>query len=209
MEDYIRLGIHHVNKLDFITAYPTARAEALTASNIHSGFAATGLVPFDPSQVLSKLQIHTTPPGSPHGSTSSIWTPKTPRNTVQLQKQVLAFKSSINRGSRSPPSSAERLFSQIVKGSEMIMQNAAFLLEENKQLRAANDRQKAKRARKYLFISHSTTLTAVEGVQLVQQSSIQDTAPAAESNGVRQRAPPRCSLCNSLQHNARTCPKRQ
>ena len=89
------------------------------------------------------------------------------------------------------------------------MQNAALLLEENKQLRAANDRQKAKRARKRLFISHSTTLTAVEGVQLVQQSNIQDTAPAGELNGIRQRALPKCSLCKSLQHNARTCPKRQ
>ena len=49
MEDYIRLSIHHITKLDFITAYPTARTEALTASNIHSGFTATGLVPFDPS----------------------------------------------------------------------------------------------------------------------------------------------------------------
>jgi hypothetical protein len=83
---------------------------------------------------------------------------------MQLQKQVSAFKSSINRGSRSPPSSAERLFSQIVKGSEMIMQNAALLLKENKQLWAVNDRQKAKRARKRVFISQSTTLTAVEGV---------------------------------------------
>ena len=55
IEDYIRLSIHHVNKLDFITAYPTARAEALTASNIYSGFAAIGLVPFNPSQVLLKL----------------------------------------------------------------------------------------------------------------------------------------------------------
>ena len=54
----------------------------------------------------------------------------------------------------------------------MVMQNAALLLEENKQLRAANDRQKAKRARKRLFILHLTTLMAVEGVQLVQQSNI-------------------------------------
>ena len=89
------------------------------------------------------------------------------------------------------------------------MQNAALLLEENKQLQAVNDRQKAKRARKRLFILCSTTLTAAEGVQLVQQSDIQDTAPVVESNGIRQRAPPRCSLCNLLQHNARTCPKRQ
>ena len=49
IEDYIRLGIYHINKLDFITAYPTTRAEALTASNIYSGFTVTGLVPFNSS----------------------------------------------------------------------------------------------------------------------------------------------------------------
>ena len=49
----------------------------------------------------------------------------------------------------------------------------------------------------------------VEGVQLIQQSDIQDTAPVVELNGIRQRAPPKYSLCNSLQHNARTCPKHQ
>ena len=128
---------------------------------------------------------------------------------MQLQKQVLAFKNSINRGSQSPSSSAECLFSQIIKGSEMVMQNAALLLEENKQLWAANDRQKAKRAQKCVFISHSTTFTAAEGVQLAQQSNIQDTTPAVELNSIQQKAPPKCSLCKSLQHNAHTCPKRQ
>ena len=49
IEDYIRLSIYHVNKLDFITVYPTAYAEALIASNIYSGFAAIGLVLFNPS----------------------------------------------------------------------------------------------------------------------------------------------------------------
>ena len=29
------------------------------------------------------------------------------------------------------------------------------------------------------------------------------------SSDVRQRAPPKCSLCSSLEHNARTCPERQ
>ena len=89
------------------------------------------------------------------------------------------------------------------------MQNTAFLLEENKQLWAANNRQKAKRAQKCLFISHSTTLMAAEDVQLIQQSNIQDMAPAVGSNGVRQRAPPKYNLYSSLQYNTRTCPKRQ
>ncbi|OCK99566.1 uncharacterized protein K441DRAFT_539457, partial [Cenococcum geophilum 1.58] len=41
--------IYYITKLDFITAYLTAYIEALTASNIYSGFAAIGLVLFDPS----------------------------------------------------------------------------------------------------------------------------------------------------------------
>jgi len=49
MEDYIRLSIHYITKLDFITVYPTTYIEALTASNIYSGFIVIGLVLFDPS----------------------------------------------------------------------------------------------------------------------------------------------------------------
>ena len=49
MEDYIRLSIHYITKLDFITVYLTTYIEALIASNIYSGFTAIGLVPFNPS----------------------------------------------------------------------------------------------------------------------------------------------------------------
>ena len=49
IEDYIQLSIYHINKLNFIMVYLTAYTEALMASNIYSRFAATGLVPFDPS----------------------------------------------------------------------------------------------------------------------------------------------------------------
>ena len=49
IEDYMRLSIYHINKLDFITVYLTSYIEALTASNIYSGFTAIGLVLFNPS----------------------------------------------------------------------------------------------------------------------------------------------------------------
>jgi len=45
----MRLSIYHINKLDFITVYLTSYIEALTASNIYSGFTAIGLVLFNPS----------------------------------------------------------------------------------------------------------------------------------------------------------------
>ena len=50
-------GINHINKPDFLTNYSKSRLQALSSSNILGGFAATGLVPFNPECVLEKLHI--------------------------------------------------------------------------------------------------------------------------------------------------------
>ena len=68
ISDFIRLGINHVDKIEFLYIYPLARAEALNIRNILSGFAATGLIPHDPERVLQYLTIQvdkTTPPPQP------------------------------------------------------------------------------------------------------------------------------------------------
>jgi hypothetical protein len=71
IENKLRLGINHVNKEEFIPAFLIAHQQAMTIRNITSGFKATGLVPFDPNQVLSQLRpvIEATP--SPRSSQSS------------------------------------------------------------------------------------------------------------------------------------------
>lgn len=53
----VRLGINHVDKPEFLLIYKQARIEALSTDNIRSGFMATGLIPLDSEQVLSRLQI--------------------------------------------------------------------------------------------------------------------------------------------------------
>ena len=64
--NYIRLGIHHVDKAEFFPVFMQARIQAFSDQNIRSGFAAAGLVPLDPDQVLSTLQIRlNTPPEAP------------------------------------------------------------------------------------------------------------------------------------------------
>lgn len=81
VENKMRLGINHIDKLDFLNAYPTARAEAFQSQTIQNSFAATGLAPYDPERVLSKLDIvlrTPTPPGSRPASRSSQFTPERP-----------------------------------------------------------------------------------------------------------------------------------
>ena len=51
----MRVGVSYINKSDFLLAYFTARTEALTLNTIRSRFETTGLVPYDPEYILSKL----------------------------------------------------------------------------------------------------------------------------------------------------------
>jgi hypothetical protein len=65
------LGYNHIDKLDFLKAYPAAYQEVFTIENIQSRFRATGLIPFNPKAVLDKLNLNLgtpTPPPSCGGA---------------------------------------------------------------------------------------------------------------------------------------------
>ena len=65
VEFKIRNGINHINKLDFLEAYPSARIKAFKSETIKNSFAAAGLVLFAPDQVISKLNIQLRTPTPP------------------------------------------------------------------------------------------------------------------------------------------------
>jgi hypothetical protein len=89
------------------------------------------------------------------------------------------------------------------------MYNAVLLAEENKQLRAANERQKRKRARRREYIATGGFLTVKEGLNRSQIARIEPESKVVDQTAVVQtRAPRACSICRSLEHTARTCPQR-
>jgi hypothetical protein len=49
------------------------------------------------------------------------------------------------------------------------MQSAALLAAENRELRAANKKQKRKRERYYMYIGQNNTLTVKKGVNCVRR----------------------------------------
>jgi hypothetical protein len=53
VQEKMLAGINHIDKQDFLPLYVGARQQALSPSNIRSGFIATGLSPFDPTRVPS------------------------------------------------------------------------------------------------------------------------------------------------------------
>ena len=205
-----RLGINHVDKPEFLSIYKQARIEALSADNIHSGFRATGLVPLDPEQVLSRLQITVrTPPPEP-APLETQWQSQTPHNPTDLEHQAALIRDLLKRRTQSPPSPTDRAVKQLLKGCEIAMHGAVLLASENTELRAANKKQKAKKQEKRSYIANGGILTVAEGVNLIQAQKESQSAVAIQGQGgTNQRAPPRCSVCYSLEHKANKCPQRQ
>jgi hypothetical protein len=204
----MQLGRNHIDKLDFLEAFKIARAAALNSPNIRSGFAAAGLVPFNPEQVLSRLQLRLRTP-TPPAAITTRQTPKTPHNVAQLDQEYTMLKELLNRSSRSPPSSTDRALKRVIKGCQIAMHNAALLASEVKDLRAMNARQARKRAAPRSYIASGGVLTAEEGQERVKKARTANKAVRdGASAGASTRAPPRCSMCSSLEHNARVCPMR-
>ncbi|KAL1983171.1 hypothetical protein VTN96DRAFT_421 [Rasamsonia emersonii] len=116
MGNNMLLGINHIDKLDFLEAYPKAHTEAFKSENIKNGFAATGLVPFQPDRVLQQLNIQLktpTPPGSRAGTIPTNWVPETPHNIVDYSIKQLR--------SRPPPSPTDAALNQLIKGCQLAM----------------------------------------------------------------------------------------
>ena len=96
----MRVGIDYIDKSDFLISYNQARTETYKEETIRNAFKASGLVLYDPIHILSKLHMVTktpTPPGSSYGSQSSYWTPQTPQNLRQLQRQGRTIEEHLRR----------------------------------------------------------------------------------------------------------------
>ena len=176
----MRVGINYIDKLDFLEVYPLARIEAFKSETIKNSFGAAGLVPFSPERVISKLNIRlrTPTPLASRGSESSRnFTLKTPFTEKELRRQALSIKALLRIRSRSPPSPLDRALNQLVKGFRLTIQGAILLAEENKELRAANEKQKQKRARSKRHIPTEKGLSVQEASILIIQPGEATEAP--------------------------------
>lgn len=211
VEKQMSLGVNHIDKQDFLSLYQQARTEALHEKNIQSGFAATGLVPYEPNRVLSLIhvQFHTPSPQL-RPQTQPVWTAETPHDITELQNQAELITQYLKRRTQSPPTPTQKAIGQLVKGCQLAMHSAVLLASQNEKLYVENQRQKRKRGQKRSYLRRGGVLSGAEGHSLIENRENSCTEVVEDVlSGVRQRAPPKCSLCSSLEHNARTCPERQ
>jgi len=210
--DLGRLGIFHIDKADFLGIYYQTRQSIINKQNITSGFRATGLVPFYPERVLSQLTYTKTPSppstshGHGHGQASSPWTSETPRNLAQLEKQLQLVQKALQRTSQSPTEPLDK----VVKGCQLAMSGAALLAQENRELRAANERLQKKRRVKRRYIQNGGILEVQEARDLIKMHKAPGQIEVDLSIMQRsKRAPYTCSSCKIQGHTIRKCRQTQ
>jgi hypothetical protein len=215
IEKKMRLSVNHISKEEFLPAFFTAHQQAMTTGNITSSFKATGLVPFDPERVLDKLGpiVEATP--SPQSSQTS-WNPQTLKTLPEIKKQSQLVLAENRKRRRSSASSAEKPFQQLLKGFETVVHEKALLMAEVATLRAENQHQKQKRARRNGYIRQEGSMTVQDGQESVQKRMVEERQTDNTENidpvllneqlrTVRKKALSKCSRCGSFEHNARTC----
>ena len=215
IESKMRLGINHITKEEFLPTFYTAHEQVMTAANITSGFRATGIVPFDPQVVLERLGpiLEATP--SPRSSQTS-WNPKTPNTLPEIRRQSQLVLTENRKRRRSSASSAEGPFQQLLKGFETVVHEKALLMAEVAALRAENQHQKQKRARKSGYIQRGGSMAVQDGQGGIQKpvaveqpkNNDEDMNPeilAWPPRSARKTVGLRCNKCGSSRHSFRFC----
>lgn len=58
IETFTQNRLNHITKLEFLSVFKEAFKATSTKQNIKSGFRATGLVPYEPTNVLTHLELN-------------------------------------------------------------------------------------------------------------------------------------------------------
>ena len=212
IEHLVRARITHITKEDFFPAFQKAFNATITASNIKGGFKGAGLIPMNPQNVISKLDVKLTTPQSSRSSSREAdpWVSKTPQKPIEASSQSEYIKNRIAKHQSSSPNSLYSAVDQLAKGAHEIMHKMALLKEENARLQEANQILNRRRRAKKTRLRRGGTLTVQDAQDLQSQKDVTQQLQKEErvQEGQSKQAKTRekcCSRCNQPGHNARTC----
>jgi hypothetical protein len=187
VEHVIRRPITHISKTEFFLAVYTAFQATITERNIKGGFNGTGIVPFDPESVVSKLdvQLRIPTPAEKEASQAQPWTSKTPETGLEAQSQSKDLERRINKHQSSSPESIIEASKSNTKALKAPMHEVALLKARVRDLEEADEilsrRRRAKRSR----LQNRGKITIDEAREGVDQmdADIQVQAESLRSGG--------------------------
>ncbi|KAJ8107760.1 hypothetical protein OPT61_g8643 [Boeremia exigua] len=130
------------------------------------GFRGARLVPFNPEQVISALDVKLRTPLPPLAANNVPWQSQTPSNTLELRSQSTLVKSRIQRHVDSSPTSMVKAFKKVLKGAAIIAHKLVLAQQEIRELRAANEAATRRKSHKRKRVQEEGTLIVEDGQRL-------------------------------------------
>ncbi|APA15478.1 hypothetical protein sscle_15g102480 [Sclerotinia sclerotiorum 1980 UF-70] len=174
-----------------------------------AGFRGTGLIPFDPQAILSKLDIRIHTPTPPFFDLN-LWISQTLHNPTEALSQSTLVKSRMARHQSSSPTPIFETVLALAKGTERLTYENTFLNAENCTLRKANEALSKRRRMKKTQLRQGGVLTGQEAADILSQQKVDIQIQRDErqngGNSNRESSTSRCcSKCGKTGHNLRTC----
>lgn len=212
IERMMRMQITHITKDDFFPAFKEAYDTSMTIRNAQAGFRATGLVPLNPEEVLSRLEFvpRTPTPQNSRPGTASTWVGQTPNNPTEATSQTTLIKKRISHHQNSSPTNIFSQLDSLTKSTTRVMHKMALMEQEILDLRTANEllskRRRAKKTR--LRLGGSLSQQEAEQIQEERGLMAEGDGDMPRGRGRTEGAEPRvrrCKNCGKTGHNVRTC----
>ena len=208
------LATDHIGRIDkkaFMASFAKVFKPAFSRANIQSSFRATGLVPYNPLVVLSKLEIKPRTPTPPAPGTTQ-WNPKTPSNATEVEAQSTLIRDRIQRHQGSSPSPILEMVEQLRKGTEMILHSQTLLAARVLQLEASNRAASERKSRKRKRIQAGGDLSKEQAEDLIAHLDVgaqieEETREGRARTGAGKQRKRHCKRCGETGHNSRTCEK--
>jgi hypothetical protein len=212
LEDLIRAHITHITKLEFLVAFKSAHFKAITLENIKGGFRGSGLVPYNPQAVLSRLDVklRTPTPTSPPLPEADPWVSQTPHTSTDAISQSEHVRNRLARHQGSSPTPLFSAVAQLAKGTELIAHEMTLLHERVRSLEKANQALARRRRAKRTRIQAGGALTTEDAQRLIarKEDNKKGSGKRLAEEGVLESGPStsrRCKRCGKAGHNIRTC----
>ena len=163
-----------IKKERFISLYDEARRAGLSRSVIQAGWRATGLVPYNPEQVIASSQVQgrpVTPPATVQPTSmldTIITTPQRSQDLYKTRRQ-LEQSESLSRSTR-------MLFAKAGKAIAIANTRAAGLQLLNTQLQHQVNKAAITKPRKRITIDQNERFKNVEAIKLAVEAAAAETA---------------------------------
>jgi len=212
LEDLIKAHITHITKLEFFIAFKSAHFKAITPDNIKAGFRGSGLVPYNPQAVLSKLDIklRTPTPTGPPLPEANPWVSQTPHDSTNAISQSQYVQDRIARHQSSSPTAIFSAVAHLAKGTELLAHEMTLLQDRVRGLEQANQALAKRRRAKRTRIQAGGALTIEDAQRLVAQKEgnkegLGERSAEGGASEARPSTSRRCGGCGKAGHNIRTC----